>query len=179
MSLKELTADKHQQAESTAFMKAVFNRKMTQEIWADYTYQRSLIYNAIETMAQACGLLKDLQGLSRAPLLLNDYKNMTGESYSPSYNKVALDYYKYILDLYPDSDRIMAHLYVWHMGDMYGGQAIKKIVPGSHSSLEFENADELKKKIREKLKDSMADEANIAFDWAIKLLTEYDVDSLG
>jgi hypothetical protein len=36
----------------------------------------------------------------------------------------------------------------------------------------------LKVNIRAKLKDDMADEANIAFDWAIKLLNDYDVPNL-
>jgi heme oxygenase len=68
----------------------------------------------------------------------------------------------------------MAHLYVWHMGDLYGGQMIKRLIPGSHLALDFENKDQLISAFRSKLDDSMADEANSAFDWAIKLLQEYD-----
>jgi heme oxygenase len=64
------------------------------------------------------------------------------------------------------------------MGDMFGGQMIKKIVPGSHRNLEFQNADALKIAIRAKLDDSMADEANLAFDWAIRMMRDYD-SSLG
>lgn len=180
MSLKELTAEKHKLAESTAFMKAIFDRKMTIELWADYTYQRSLIYNGIEGVAGACGLTQDLPDLPRAHYLYLDYKNMMQDKlYTITYRQTAIDYYKYILGLYPDAKRIMAHLYVWHMGDLFGGQALKRIVPGSHRSLEFKNVDQLKQTIREKLDDSMADEANIAFDWAIKLLQEYDVSNLG
>jgi heme oxygenase len=61
------------------------------------------------------------------------------------------------------------------MGDLYGGQMIKKIVPGPHYSLEFVNPEELKTNLRNKLSDDMADEANCAFDWAIKILNEYDL----
>ena len=71
----------------------------------------------------------------------------------------------------------MAHLYTWHMGDMFGGQMIKKIVPGSHRALEFEDTKTLMTNIRAKLDDSMGDEANIAFEWAIKIMESYD-DSL-
>lgn len=178
MSLKEATAEKHKQAENTAFMQAVFKRKITPELWADYTLQRSLIYNGIEMMADACGLLKDLPDLPRSNYLFQDFKNMSSNWEDIKYKQVAIDYHNYIIKLFPDSDRIMAHVYVWHMGDLFGGQALKKIVPGPHKSLEFKNVDDLKLKIRSKCKDSMAEEANIAFDWAIKLLNEYDVSSL-
>ena len=72
----------------------------------------------------------------------------------------------------------MAHLYTWHMGDLFGGQMIKKIVPGKHRSLEFADSKTLMTNIRAKLDDSMADEANVAFSWAIKMMREYD-KSLG
>jgi hypothetical protein len=52
---------------------------------------------------------------------------------------------------------------------------IKRLIPGSHIAFEFENKDQLISTIRSKLDDSMADEANLAFDWAIRILQEYDV----
>jgi heme oxygenase len=64
----------------------------------------------------------------------------------------------------------MAHLYVRHMGDLYGGQMIKKKVPGSGKFYEFKDPAGLKDLIRSKLDDSMGDEANIAFDHAIKIM---------
>ncbi len=178
MSLKEATLEKHTLAENTPFMKAVFDRKMTKDLWADFTYQKSLIYNGIEGVAGACGLLKDLPDIHRAHYLYLDYKAMTSGEYKHPYRQIAIDYYKYILSIFPDSDRITAHLYVWHMGDLFGGQMIKKIVDGSHKSLEFKNPDLLKVNIRAKLKDTMAEEANVAFDWAIKLLSDYNVNNL-
>ena len=40
MSLKELTKAKHELAETTPFMKAVFDLKLPMELWVDYTYQK-------------------------------------------------------------------------------------------------------------------------------------------
>jgi heme oxygenase len=60
------------------------------------------------------------------------------------------------------------------MGDLYGGQMIKKIVPGQHRSLEFKDSELLKTTLRSKLKDTMGDEANVSFDWAIKLMNSYE-----
>lgn len=178
MSLKEATAERHKLAESTPFMKSVFAGKMNQDLWADFTYQKMLFYNGIESVAGACGLTKDLIDISRAHYLYRDYKKMTNGEYRHSYRQITIDYYKYILNLYPDSTKIMAHLYVWHMGDLFGGQMIKKIVNAPHESLDFKNPDILKEKIRAKLSNNMADEANVAFDWAIKILSDFDVSHL-
>jgi glycine cleavage system pyridoxal-binding protein P len=57
-------------------------------------------------------------------------------------------------------------------------ELIKKIVPGPHRNLEFKDAGLLMTNIRAKLDDSMADEANLAFDWAIRMMKDYDT-SLG
>jgi heme oxygenase len=57
------------------------------------------------------------------------------------------------------------------MGDLSGGQVIAKKVPGSGRFYQFENAELLKTKIREELTDDLGDEAKVAFQWAIKLMT--------
>lgn len=178
MNLKEATKEKHTLAEQSEFMRALFKGKLPLDLWIDYTYQRHLIYGAIEGVAGACGLLKDLPDIQRTYYLYQDFSEMIGTNKCPVYRQSAIDYHRYILDLFPNSEKVLAHLYVWHMGDMYGGQMIKKIVPGKHRSLTFKDVDLLKNNLRAKLNDNMADEANIAFDWAIKLLNEYNVPNL-
>ena len=79
-------------------------------------------------------------------------------------------YEKHLLSL--DKNGILAHLYVRHFGDMYGGQIIKKRNPGSGTMYDFENVEELKTQIREMLTDDMADEANRCFEFAIRLFEE-------
>ena len=176
MSLKELTKDSHTAAERTPFMKATIKGQIPKEIWAEYTYNKMLWYGAIETKSRAEGLLDDLNGIERAYALYQDAKEMLGGEF-PKFRQAAIDYHRYILDL-PEG-KVAAHLYVWHMGDLFGGQMIKKIldyVP--HRNLEFKDIDGLKTTIRSKLGDELADEANKAFDWAIKIMGEYD-SSLG
>lgn len=172
MSLKELTKDSHTAAERTPFMSAVIKGKISKEIWANYTYNKMLWYGAIETKARAEGLLDDLPNIDRAFYLYQDAKEMLGTDF-PTFRQEAIDYHRYILDLEPG--KVAAHLYVWHMGDLFGGQMIKKIlnyVP--HRNLEFKDVDGLKTAIRAKLGDDLADEANVAFDWAIKIMNTYD-----
>ena len=174
MSLKELTQDKHKQAESTLFMKAIFQKSLPFTLWVDWTYQKAIFYNTIETAALKNLLLDDLIGLTRAPLLAQDFNENNKEFNNYEIRKSTIDYHHYIKSIEHDSHKVLAHLYTWHMGDMYGGQAIKKIVPGSHRSLEFDNARELMMTLRNKLSDDLAPESNIAFDWAITMMKEYD-----
>jgi len=175
MSLKDLTWDKHQAAEDTDFMKSVFKKKMPTSVWADYTYNKMLWYGAIETKASAEGYLDDLPGIQRAYFLYQDAKELLSGEF-PKFRQCAIDYHRYILDLPPGL--VLAHLYVWHMGDLFGGQMIKKIVDAPSRALTFKDPEQLKVTIRTKLKDTMADEANVAFDWAIKLLNDYELSSM-
>jgi len=178
MSLKELTADKHQQAEDTLFMKAVFAKTLPFDLWVDFTYQKQLWYKEIEHAARQAGLLTALPGFERAGLIMDDYEAMDKPVGSfNTYKEQTKEYVSYIRTL-DDPTRIMAHLYTWHMGDLHGGQMIKKIVEAPHSHLEFEDRAELIKTVRTMLSDDMGDEANIAFDWAIKIMESYD-SSLG
>lgn len=179
MSLKELTKEKHTEAEHTKFMQAVFKKTLPVELWADWTYQKSLFYGGIEGAAGACGLLSDLPDIRRAFYLYLDFNDLWDKDTTrPDYRPVVVDYYNYILSISKDPKRVMAHLYVWHMGDMFGGQMIKKIVPGPHRNLEFADIPTLMTNIRSKLDDSMGNEANVAFDWAIKMMRDYE-SSLG
>lgn len=171
MSLKDLTKDKHTEAESTPFMKAVFKKKLPAEIWADFTYNKMIFYGAIESKARAEGLMEDLYRIDRAYWLYEDYKAMN----LPATVKPAVaEYRQYILDLEPGL--VLAHLYTWHMGDLHGGQMIKQIVDAPHRSLEFEDRVGLINTMRSKLDDSLGDEANRAFDWAIRIMNEYNND---
>lgn len=174
MSLKDLTWDAHQRAEATPFMKAVFKKELPQSVWTDWTYQKCLFYGAIEGAAGANRLLGDLPDLRRAFYLFMDYHEMNTDRKKHEFRPIVVDYYNYLLSISKDPNKVMAHLYTWHMGDMFGGQMIKKIIPGPHRNLEFTDARTLMTNIRAKLDDSMAEEANVAFNWAIKMMESYN-----
>jgi heme oxygenase len=172
MSLKEITADLHELAEHTPFMKAVFEKRLPIKVWEEWTYWRAMFYSAIESKCQQGNLLEDLQGIKRASPLMQDYIEMRNGNWLPSKdcNNPALnEYLDYIHTLTPN--QALAHLYVWHMGDLYGGQMIKKVIPApTHHALEFEDANTLKSNLRAKLTDDLGTEARTAFEYAIKML---------
>jgi heme oxygenase len=79
----------------------------------------------------------------------------------------------YMMSISEDPDRLMAHVYVRHMGDLFGGQMISKKVPGLGKMYQFDrDKDELKTLIRERVNDSMADEAKVCFEFATKLFQQ-------
>lgn len=172
MTLKEQTADSHAKAEATSFMKAVFENRMTREAWQDFTFQKYLIYDMLETKADIFNLLDDLPDLKRAPFLKEDYDAMT--PVAGTVKSQTKQYISYISKL-ADPAKVMAHIYVWHMGDLFGGQMIKQVVDAPHKSLDFTDVADLKAKVRTKLDDSMGQEANIAFDYATKILNSYKI----
>ena len=96
MSLKELTKESHTKAEETTFMKSVFKKAMPLEVWADWTYQKSLFYGAIEGAAGANGLLNDLPDIRRAFYLWQDFNEMWDKDTTrPDFRPVVVDYYNY------------------------------------------------------------------------------------
>lgn len=172
MSLKDLTAEKHTEAENTPFMKAVFANTLSSNIWADWTYNKILICAGVESTCAKFGHLNDLPNINRVTRLWNDYLQMTNNQYLHTWHDQTINYNNYIRNL--DSNKSLAHLYVWYLGDMYGGQMIRETLTFPTTSLEFEDVDNLKINLRSKLTDDLAEEANIAFDWAINIMRTYD-----
>ena len=79
----------------------------------------------------------------------------------------------HIFKIREDIDKVMAHVYVRHMGDLSGGQMLKKKVPGSGKLYQFDDdVDSIKEKIRSKCKDTMAEEAKLCFHFATELFKE-------
>ena len=77
---------------------------------------------------------------------------------------------KYIMH---DTNALMAHVYVLHMGDLSGGQMIAKKVPGSGTMYKFDtDKKKLKDAIRKRTNDDMAEEAKYAFTSATNLFKE-------
>ena len=60
------------------------------------------------------------------------------------------------------------------MGDLFGGQQLKKLVPGSGRMFEFSNIPSLIVEMRKKCGPELADEANVAFDWNIAIIRNYN-----
>lgn len=174
--LKDLTWVNHQKAERTEHARKLL-KGMTPKEYHRYLYNQYVQYAALESIAKTEGILEGIEHIARASSILADMTELETD-----YNikrdvellcPVVAEYVAYAMGL-EETDDILAHIYVRHFGDMYGGQMIKKRNPGSGKMYEFENVDELKTIIRAKLNDNMADEANTCFEFAMKLFEELD-----
>jgi heme oxygenase len=173
MSLKELTHEAHRNAETQPFVKILFSGKINPELYAAYLKNQHPCYEILEVCSMPHGLLNGLPDMRRAPAILEDYLELHDPAKEePKILEATENYIKYILSIKDEPQRLMAHLYVRHMGDLAGGQMIAKRVPGSGKYYQFENPDALKTAIRERLDDSMADEAKVCFKYAEEMFKE-------
>ncbi len=174
MSLKELTYEAHKNAETAPFVKVLFSGNINPELYATYLKNQHPIYEILEVCAMPHNLFSNLPEIRRAPAILADFAELwTDQDKQPTICPVVDDYIKYILSIKDDPKKLMAHVYVRHMGDLSGGQMIAKRVPGSGKYYQFgDEPDKIKEAIRSKLDDSLADEARVCFSFARRLFDE-------
>lgn len=191
MSLASLTQAAHQNAERQEFAREMMSGNMSQEKYKTYLYNMWLVYDILEDVALSMGCFGPedlsmpdddlpLDGLTQADDIWADYVELGGAadgSNPPQIAPSAEAYRSHIVkNCQHDKDKLFAHVYVRHMGDLSGGQMIKNKVPGSGKMYTFadmnHSVDEMKQLIRKRTKDSMADEANKAFDLSTKIFEE-------
>jgi heme oxygenase len=173
--LREHTNEKHRAVENTEFVQYMLHGNITADDYAVYLQQFHAIYLAIETHAEQAGLLTDLPDIKRADRIRQDieeqgYPVLSEDQLLPAVQK----WCQRIRDLYNSDQQkqIFAHVYVRHMGDMYGGKVIAKRVPGSGRSYEFADRPGLIKAFDAKLSMDLVDEALTAFDLAGELFEQ-------
>jgi heme oxygenase (biliverdin-producing, ferredoxin) len=175
MSLKELTHEQHRRAESRPFVKVLFSGNVNPKLYATYLKNQHPMYEILEVCAMPHGLFVGLPEIRRAPAILSDFTELWGidNQETPKMCPIVNEYIKYILSIKDDPKKLLAHIYVRHMGDLSGGQMIAKRIPGSGRYYQFgDNPDAIKELIRSKLDDGLADEAKVCFDYAARFFEE-------
>lgn len=176
-NLKELTHEQHKSAERSLFIKKMLKQELSD--WEYYVYlsNQFMAYAVLEQTAEELGLLENLQEIKREEAIATDLKELELE-----YNfeqapimQSTFDYIKHIHKISEEPEKLLAHIYVRHMGDLSGGQIIKRFTPGAGKFYHF-NSDVsvLKDKLREKLHDGMAEEAKLCFKLIKNIMTELE-----
>jgi heme oxygenase len=167
MSLRDAVKEKHDKAEHHRFVKLLMSGYMPTEVYSDFIANQLICYKQLELIAKNAGLLDGIETIARADKIDSDYKDLKikGKIYRSS-----LDYTEYLQTV--PKEKLLAHIYVRHFGDMYGGQMLKKVVPGVASMYDFDDRSTLIAKVREKLDDSLSDEANVVFEYCLRLFDE-------
>lgn len=171
--LKKITWEKHKEAERQEFVRSIFAGKLTLEKYAIYLINQHAIYDVLEAFAMKHSLLNDMPQIRRAPAIMEDFAEIWDSSKPfPKLCNTVREYHQHLFKIQNEPMKLMAHIYVRHMGDLSGGQILAKKVPGSGRYYQFENVSELKQKIESKLNLGMAEEANKCFEFATKLFKE-------
>lgn len=171
--LREYTNAKHREAESKVFVQYMLHGEVSKEHYILYLRQMAVVYSAIEYFAEISLLLQDLVDIKRASYIYDDLFELGGSMDTPVLPATE-KYRQHIVDLYY-SDRkkdIFAHVYVRHMGDLYGGKAIAKRVPGSGKAYQFQDRPGLIKAIDARLSLDLVDEALVGFDLSMAIFDE-------
>jgi heme oxygenase len=171
--LREVTQERHQAVEDLPFTQYLLHGEITQEHYVIYLAEMLEIYRHLENLAAMSGLLDDLPELPRVRHMRQDLDELS-PGFQADITPATRQYLDYLSSLY-ESDRapdLFAHVYVRHLGDMYGGKLIARRVPGSARWYEFDNRADLVKRFNAKLSMDLAPEALRAFDWYGKIFQD-------
>jgi heme oxygenase len=172
MSLRDLTHDAHKAAETKPFVKILFSGNIDPKLYATFLKNQHPCYDILEAFAMARGVLNGLPDIRRSQKINADFLELWKEEQEPVILPAVKRYMDHIMSIKDDPKRLMAHVYVRHMGDLAGGQMIAKRVPGSGTMYQFEDPERLKTAIRERISDDMAEEAIICFKFAEDMFEE-------
>jgi len=170
--LKDATWDKHREIEKLPLIAVMFDGKFTQEMYLHYLYELKHIYKHIEEHSTKHHITEDMPDLNRYPSICKDIDELGGYSDRPLM-PATVEYISHLENLSNTNPKmLMAHIYVRHMGDLFGGKLMAKVVPGSGAMYQFTDRPGLLKAFKEKITLDLADEANLGFDYFLKIFTE-------
>lgn len=162
-TLKEYTRAKHDEIENAPLSMAIMSGDISQTQWDLLVRQKAYVYAEIEKKLDMPDYVKlvskvesDLNSQSRTLLVATH------------------NYVKYLKEL--SEEQTVAHLYVHYLGEMFGGQVMKRKIPYENKThMNFDNTAEAVGFIRGLIsgKDELLkDEANNAFDLMLKIHDE-------
>jgi heme oxygenase len=166
-TLKDLTNDLHVKAEAHPFTQDLLSGNIQPAPYATLLANQLVMYTELERLCVKHGLLIGLEGLLRKDKILQDILELNQPVH------ILPSTAEFVKHLQTCSDsQLLAHVYVKHMGDLYGGQILKSRVPGSGNMYDFDNRSDLIAVLRSRLTIDMADEAREGFQRTLNLFDE-------
>jgi heme oxygenase len=177
--LTELTREKHKEVESSDFVQYMFSGNITKEHYLEYLIQMWHIYNTLEYYGKITGHFSEMNDLLRSGNIIKDIDelckelNLFRDNILYDIYDSTNDYKQHIIRLYyTNKPMLLAHIYVRHMGDLYGGKVIAKRVPGSGWSYHFENRPAMIETLQSKMTEDLLEEAIKGFDFCGNIFKE-------
>ena len=177
--IKELTKEIHQNAERQEFVKTLMSGTIHPELYATYLYNQLQCYAVLEKYSMHNDLFRQTPNLQRAEKIDRDFKKIWSKEEKPVITDSTKEYVKHIETISEDPEKLYAHIYVRHCGDLSGGQMISKKVPVKRY-YDFEGkGQEWKRIVKEIINEylntyqiNVLSEAKICFASATKLFQE-------
>ena len=85
-TLKELTAEKHKEAENQPFLKTIFAGNVDRQKYSEYLYQLLYIYNVLENKADDFKLFEGIEDIKRAKQIELDWVELARNDPIPRLN---------------------------------------------------------------------------------------------
>jgi heme oxygenase len=179
LRLREGTRPEHEQAEASGFVEQLLAGKLDVAAYADLAAQQLAVYRALE--AESAAVRADARGaslvfdeLTRTPSIERDLAFLVGPDWAERIviRPATLAYVAHLQGVGADLARYAAHAYTRYLGDLSGGQIIKRMLERHYGlgpdGLAFYTFDEIPKSkpfkdlYRERLDGLGLDEAEVA-----------------
>lgn len=172
--LRDITNDKHRKVESLPLIDRLLHGKLTDQQYLRYLRELYAIYSKLEDLGDQAGILGHLPGIHRSLKIADDIFELGGklDCEITTSTKIYLDYLVQLTSNSSTSHLLLAHIYVRHMGDLYGGKLIARVIPGKGTCYMFDDRPGLIKQFNQMLTIELGDEANRAFDFFIDIFSE-------
>ena len=130
--LREATQDAHSRAETTPFVTDLMSGRLSIAAFTALAAQHQAIYTALEDLGRRVATHPGADALVRPELergaaLTEDLRMLTGENPEPPV-LAATERYTHRLNTLDDLTGYAAHAYTRYLGDLSGGQAIKRMM---------------------------------------------------
>ena len=184
--IKDLTWEYHKNAERQHFVKLLLSGSIDEKLYATYLYNQLICYGKLEEYCLESSLFHDTLNLPRAPHIFYDYRALWGDIGSPPVQTESTKaYVEHLETIRGENEKLYAHVYVRHLGDLSGGQMIMRKTPGPNRYYIFKHgeAKEYKRIVKERVESylnlyevNVLPEAIFCFESATKLFKEmYDL----
>ena len=178
--IKDLTLEQHKNAERQEFVKTLMSGNIDHELYATYLYNQYHCYMSLEQAGQDLSLFVDTPGLQRAEHIRKDFNKLWNQEGTPNLSLSTIEYMRHIESIKEDTEKLYAHIYVRHLGDLSGGQMIRRKTPGPNNYYFF-TPEQMKYKeiVRTKINQylniyqvNVVNEARLCFEYATRLFGE-------
>ena len=184
--ITELTWEYHKNAERQDFVKILMSGEIDPKLYATYLYNQLACYSKLEEYCLESSLFMDTKNLPRAPHIHYDYTHLwTDIGSPPELTESTKAYVEHLETIRGENEKLYAHVYVRHLGDLSGGQMIMRKTPGPNRYYIFKHKEvkEYKRIVKERVESylnlyevNVLPEAIFCFENATKLFKEmYDL----